>query len=56
MSFSPAARNELRRYRPQSPALHAVKPIDHLLQQVAPDLRDTRGGVEIGEMSLRESR
>src|SRR4029077_11340653 len=33
-----------------------VEPLDHLLQQIAPDLRDTRGGVEVGEMSLRESK
>src|SRR6202043_3839879 len=32
-----------------------VQPIDHFLQQIAPGLRDARGGVEIGEMSLRES-
>src|SRR5437762_1375680 len=33
-----------------------VEPVDHLLQQVAPDLRHTRGGVEVREMSLRESK
>ena len=32
-----------------------VQPVDHFFQQVAPDLRDARSGVEIGEMSLRES-
>src|SRR5439155_25771061 len=33
-----------------------VEPLDHLLQQIATDLGDTRCGVEIGEMSLRESK
>ena len=33
-----------------------VEPVDHLLQQIAPDLRDTRGSVEVGEVSLRESK
>src|SRR5262249_17362450 len=33
-----------------------VEPVDHLLQQIAPDLRDTRCGIEVGEMSLRESK
>jgi len=33
-----------------------VEPVDHLLQQIAPDLRYTRGGVEVCEMSLRESK
>ena len=32
-----------------------VEPVDHLLQQLAADLRDARGGVEIGEVALRES-
>ena len=32
-----------------------VQPIDHLLQKIAPDLGDARGGVEIGEVSLRET-
>src|SRR5262249_18726117 len=33
-----------------------VEPVDHLLQQIAPDLGDTRGGLEVCEMSLRESK
>ena len=36
-----------------APAL--VQPLDHLLQQVAADLGDARGGIEIGEVSLRET-
>src|SRR5207248_6052344 len=32
-----------------------IKPVDHFLQQIAPDLGDARGGIEIGEMSLRET-
>ena len=32
-----------------------VQPVDHLLQQLAPDLGDARGRVEIGEVSLRET-
>ena len=31
------------------------EPVDHLLEQIAPDLGDPRGGVEIGKMSLRET-
>src|SRR5690348_4370567 len=33
-----------------------VEPVDHLFQQIASDLRDTRGRVEVGEVSLRESK
>ena len=29
-----------------------IQPVDHLFQQIAPDLRDARGGVEIGKVSL----
>src|SRR5207244_10904630 len=32
-----------------------IEPLNHLLKQIAPDLRHTRGSVEVGEMSLRES-
>ena len=32
-----------------------VEPVDHLLQEVAADLGDARGGVEIGEVALREA-
>ena len=32
-----------------------VEPVDHLLEEVAPDLGDARGGVEIGEVALREA-
>src|SRR5439155_844657 len=32
-----------------------VEPLNHLLKQIAPDLRHTRGSVEVGKMSLRES-
>ena len=31
------------------------QPVDHLLQKLAPDLRDARGRVEIGEVALRET-
>ena len=33
-----------------------VEPVDHLLQQIASDLRNTSGGVEVREMSLREAK
>ena len=32
-----------------------LKPIDHLLQKIAPDLRHARGGIEVGKVSLRET-
>ena len=32
-----------------------VEPVDHLFQQVAPDLGDTGRGVEVGKISLRET-
>src|SRR5262249_38425343 len=32
-----------------------VEPIDHFLQQIAPDLRDACGSVEVGKMALCES-
>ena len=32
-----------------------VQPVDHLLQQLAADLGDARGRVEIGEVALRET-
>ena len=31
------------------------QPFDHLLEQIAPDLGDTRGGFEVGEVSLRKT-
>ncbi len=32
-----------------------IQPIDHLSQQIASDLSDTRGGVEVSEMALPET-
>src|SRR5207248_772719 len=32
-----------------------LQPIDHLLQKLAPNLGDSRSGIEIGEVSLRET-
>ena len=32
-----------------------IKPVDHLLQQIASNLGDARRGIEIGEMSLGEA-
>src|SRR4029450_14052726 len=32
-----------------------AEPVDHLFEQIASDLRDTRRRIEIGEMSLREA-
>ena len=33
----------------------ALQPLDHLLEQIAPDLGDARGGFEIGKVALRKA-